>query len=323
MAWLVGLNIEHDRENQIMKISQQQYTEKILKKFRMQDSIPVATPMVIGANLRRPKEPPTYEEQEEMKQIPYRQAIGSLLYLSMGTRPDIAYAVAKMAQFCHCYRPVHWKAVQRIFKYLKGTASHGLIFESREHLNLEAWVDASFGEDLDTRKSTSGFVVTLGGKCITWKSKKQTLVALSTLESEYYALSEVTKEISWLRTLLEELHLPQMEPTLTHEDNQGCIATAHNPKNYQRTKHIEIKYHWVRHKIREGALRLQFCPSSDMMADILTKPLPIIAHQRHMEKMKLAAVDSRGSVEIGECQPQQFPATPDQLEPEGETERQE
>ena len=143
--------------------------------------------------------------------------------------------------------------------------------------------------DEDDRKSISGYVILLGGNIIAWRSKKQGLVALSTLKSEYYALLEVVKELKWLRGLLGELGYHQLDPTIVHEDNNGCIATAHNPKHHNRTKHINIKYHFVRDEIQKGTFCLEHCPSGDMTADILTKPLPKEKHTYHMGHLRLHA----------------------------------
>ena len=161
-----------------------------------------------------------------------------------------------------------------MFRYLKGTLTHGLKFISSDDFSLHGYSDADWGGDIATRKSTSGYVFRIGGATVSWKSKKQPVIALSSTESEYIALCSATQEAVWLRVLLKSLNLPQKKPTIIYEDNQGAIALSKNPKDHSRTKHIDIKYHYTREAIQCSKINVLYCPTNEMLADVFTKDLP-------------------------------------------------
>ncbi|UYV83387.1 K02A2.6-like [Cordylochernes scorpioides] len=210
-----------------------------------------------------------------MNKIPYRQTIGSLMYLMTGTRPDIAYAVSRVSQFMNNPGPSHWTAVKKIFGYLKATKNIGICFGGGScTTSLIGFSDADFAGDLDTRKSTTGYVFLLNNGPISWCSQKQNCVSLSTTESEYIAASKATKETIWLRQLLRELYQEQAKPTTIFCDNQSCIRLVHNPEYHKRTKHIDISYHFIRDHFQKHAIDLLYVCSNDQAADIFTKALP-------------------------------------------------
>jgi hypothetical protein len=260
-------------------LNQSKYIENILSRFNMQECKPIGCPIEGGARLSKDMAPKTEEEIREMEKVPYRNAVGSLIYLVTGTRPDLAVATSTVAKFCENPGPAHWTAVKRILRYLKGTSDWGLLFNPKND-TLVGYSDADWAGDPDSRRSTTGYLFTIGGVPVSWKSKKQATVALSTAEAEYMALATAAQEVSWLRKFLVNFGLDQNEATVIFEDNQGCIALAKNPVSHERTKHIDIRYHFIRELIEAKMIDLQYLPTEEMLADLLTKGM---ARDRHLE----------------------------------------
>ena len=269
----LGMEITRDQVKGTTQLTQKTYTKKILLQFGMQNSIPCDTPMITGFKLTKEMSPITPQQKLEMSSIPYRCAVGSLLYLSLHTRPDIASAVSIVAKYAENPGLPHWQAVKRIFRYLNGTRATGLLYKRGGGDILSAYSDADWAGDRDDRKSRSGCAIFLGQNLVSWKSKRQKCTAQSTSESEYIALSEAGKEIVWLRSLLQELGLEQKEPTVIWEDNTICIHTATNPVTTDRQKHIDIRYHWIREAIEMRRIEVKYCSTNKMTADIFTKAL--------------------------------------------------
>jgi hypothetical protein len=208
-----------------------------------------------------------------MKGVPYREAVGSLNWASVGTRPDISFVVGTLSQFLENPGEVHWEAVKRVFRYLKGTKDLRLVYGG-ERKGLEGFTDAD-GMSQEHRRAISGYAILIDGGAVSWSSKKQELVTLSTTEAKYVAMTHAAKEIIWLRQFLGEIFRPLEHPIPLHADNQSAIALAHNEDTFHaRTKHIDIRYHFIRYVIDNGFIHLIYCPTEDMKADILTKALP-------------------------------------------------
>lgn len=211
------------------------------------------------------------------------------MYAMLGSRPDIAYAVGLVTKFCTNPDEKHWGAVKRIFRYLAGTRDLGLNFGSRP--SCEGFCDSDWG-GVEDRRSTSGYVFILNGGAISWASRKQSVVALSSTEAEYMAITQAVKEVLWLRTLFTELGASAhaSEISKIHTDNQGAIALAKNRGFHARSKHIDIQYHFIRSHINQetGTIELLYCPTDIMTADVLTKGLPRGRHQQHTEAMGLS-----------------------------------
>ena len=196
-----------------------------------------------------------------------------LLYIATTTRPDIAAAVSILCRKVNSPRQCDWTAVKRVIRYLKETINWKLKLEAVGDLKLIGYVDADWAGDRSDRKSTSGYLFKLGEGVISWISKKQISVALSSTEAEYIAASLASQELVWLRQLLSDLHIPCIESTTLYEDNQGCIKIASNEKINARTKHIDVRHHHLRDLQFRGIINLEYCPSDQMLADIMTKPL--------------------------------------------------
>lgn len=176
---------------------------------------------------------------------PYRELIGALIYLAVATRPDISNAVSRLAQFSNNLKKQHWLTAKRVLRYLAGTTDYGLLF-FRADQPLIGYSDADWGGCALDRQSYSGYVFLLGGATISWKSQKQRTVALSSTEAEYISMTEATKEGLYLRSLLTELGLSRMAATTLYVDNQGAQYLAHDHLYHPRTKHIDIRYHFLR-----------------------------------------------------------------------------
>lgn len=197
------------------------------------------------------------------------------MFLMVCTRPDIAFAVGQMAQFSHDPRKVHMAAVQRIFGYLKGTLKFGFTYHPNSCPNsLTAFTDSDYAGDTDTRRSTTGSLLLYNGAPIAWGSRRLLFVSLSTTESEYNAISETTKDVVWVRRLLNSIGCKQPQPTKMFCDNQGAVKLSSNPEFHRRTKHIDVRYHYVREQQQLGCISVIHVGTKDQLADILTKALP-------------------------------------------------
>ena len=248
-----------------------------LIRFGMENCAPVSTPSAVGVDLGMQTRPKTDHERKQMQNVPYKEAVGALIYLSVTTRFDIAYAVSIVARHLSDPGWGHWLAVKRILRYLKGTTKMGLCFqrstESVQPPGLVVYVDADYAEDKESRRSRTGFVVQYAGGTVSCSSSLQRTVSLSTAEAEYMAAAACAQEVVWFRSLLEEIGYPQTVPTVIFEDNQSCIAMSLKTGCPSRCKHIDIRHHWLQEKVERKELLLRWLASQDMVADILTKPL--------------------------------------------------
>lgn len=225
----LGIKVLQDLVDGKVWIGQPNYVQKLLEKFGMQDSKPVSTPSAPDSKLVKKT-----AKDEEADQKKYQAAVGSLLYLSTKTRPDIAFAVGNVARFCSEPTKVHFSAVKRIMRYLKGTQDLGLLYHKHSTaLSCVGYSDADWGGSLDDRKSTSGYVFQWSGAAVSWRSRKQTCVALSTAEAEYIALSAAAQEALWIRQLIGDIVVGSVCPMEIFEDNQSAICLANNPRSYQ------------------------------------------------------------------------------------------
>jgi hypothetical protein len=195
-----------------------------------------------------------------------------LNYAALGTRPDISYAVGILSKFLDKPGTTHWAAVKRVFAYLSGTTDLVLMY-GKQQKELEGYSDAD-GSMHEERKAVSGYAFILDGGAVSWSSKKQDIIALSTTEAEYVAASHAVKEALWLRTLISQIFGSLTRPTTMHSDNQSAIALAKDHQYHARTKHIDIRFHFIRWVLEEGRITLVYCPTDKMVADTLTKALP-------------------------------------------------
>jgi hypothetical protein len=217
--------------------------------------------------------------------MPYAKLVGKLLYASNCTRPDITTSVNYLSRFMTSPHLEHWLQARRVLRYLKGTLDKGLVFDKHIAYTLVAWQDSSFA-DGPSGKSRTGYVVLMCGAVVAWGSKLQPTVALSTMEAEYMSLCAATQEVMFLRQLLTELSIVLPLSTSMMEDNKGCIDVATNSMTTSKSKHINVKLHFVRDAISDGVIVMQWCSTHDMIAHILTKfSLPGHQHARLASRM--------------------------------------
>ncbi|CAH9095979.1 unnamed protein product [Cuscuta epithymum] len=270
---ILGINIIRDRSRCTLTLNQTSYLDKVLKKFNMNYALPVNVPLASHFALSKDQSPKTGPEIDRMKSVPYSNAIGSVMYLMVSTRPDIAYAVSCLSRYMANPGMPHWNALKWLLRYLKGTISHGLVFsKSNSEICLTGYVDSNYANDRDNRKSTTSYIFTLCGSCISWKSQLQPIVALSTTESEYVAATEAFKEAIWLKRILSEIGFLRQVVTV-YSDSQSAIQLCKNPVFHDRTKHIDVRFHFIRDIVDKGGIKLCKIASEFNPADMGTKCL--------------------------------------------------
>ena len=265
-------------------LSQTKYAQDLLDKFQMNDANHVSIPCELGTKLMVDTNTPFIDATS------YRQLVGSLNYLTL-TRPDIAYSVGLVSRFMSKPQQTHLKVARRILRYIKGTLNLGLFYDANSNFTLQGFTDSDLGGDPNDGKSTCGYCFFVGSGAISWKSKKDTSVSLCSTEAEYKSCTNASKEALWLRRILEDLGLPQQEPTPLYCDNQSAIALAKNPIYHAKSKHISLHHHFIREHIQEKQVSLIYCKGEDQVADILTKPLSREKFEFHCKNLGLIPFD--------------------------------
>lgn len=263
----VGLQIKRNKEG--IFIHQSSYCQKVIERFGMADCAPVSSPVDPKVKLRKSDAGPL--------NVPFRELIGSLMYLAVISRPDIAYIVSTLSQYLSNPDQNHWTAAKRVLRYLKGTTSLGIQY-SKSGSNLVAYSDSDFCGDIDTRRSRSGVILILNNGPVLWTSKRQAGVTLSSCEAELTAATNATTSVLWTQFLLHDLGMTNIFPTLLMVDNQSAIRLIKNPEFHHKTKHIDVKNKFVREKYEEGILDVNYIPTHQQLADILTKGLSTQTH---------------------------------------------
>ena len=278
----LGCQLIRDRKNRTSQLVQTAYTERLLHTFGMWDNVhTVATPMEPGTRLVKADCPLT---PNLVLQRRYRSIVGSIGYLVQMTRCDLAFAYGQLSQFLHNPGLVHMAAAERALAYVRGTADWGLTYYdlgADKRNVLTGWVDSDFASDSDTRRSVTGYVMSLNGAPISWRSCRQGGVTLSSSEAEYVAASAVAQENAYLRSLLSGFDRPPLGPTCVWEDNAACILMSENPVNRDRSRHVDVKFHFLRERVRAGEIKLFKCWGPLNVADALTKSLPRPAFHKH------------------------------------------
>ena len=266
LRYFLGVNVVQGNDKIV--IHQSPYTKALLNRFNFENANPVSTPVDVSTVLE-----PRSDEDISFDTELYQSAVGSLLYLCTKTRPDIAFAVCNVAKYSSKPNCKHWTAVKRIFRYLRGTCDQGIVYDKSMTKECVGYSDADWAGDRSDRKSTSGYCFTFGSGLISWRTNKQTCVALSTAESEYVALSAATQQSVWLQQLLGDIGIKSNCPMTIFEDNQSAICLAKNQGDHPKSKHIDIKYHYVRDMVKHNKIVLEYCNTNNMLADIFTKAL--------------------------------------------------
>ena len=262
LKYFLGVEVLRSKEG--IFINQKKYTLDLLAESGMMECKPADTPIAVNHGLQ------ITEGVELADRERYQRLVGKLIYLSH-TRPDIAYAVSVISQFMHRPQMNHLEAALRVVRYLTGTFDHGIMFKKNGHLEIHGYTDADWAGNPIDRKSTSGYFTFVGGNLVTWKSKKQKVVALSSAEAEFRGIRNGLTEILWLRLLMEEIGFLSQKTCQMFCDNKAAISIAENPVQHDRTKHVEVDRHFIKEKIEEGSIEFPYVRSEDQLADILTK----------------------------------------------------
>ena len=292
--FILGMRIVRDEKDNSISICQDEYIKQVVKRFGLEDASPTTmVPMNPGLKLCKTgvidqPEAPKVDAKE------YQRAIGSLMYAMIGTRPDIAFAVGKLAQYSSDPRKPHREALDQVLRYLSRTRKFGLKYQCgddiQEDATLSAFSDADWGGCLDTRRSTTAFLIMISGALVNWKSKKQASVTCSTCEAEYIAASDTSREVLSWRMLLAEIGYDMSAPTMLYCDNQSAIALTKDDVHHQRTKHIDIRYHFIRELVNRKEIKLDYLDTDSMIADLLTKPLDPRRHAMLMAMIGMVEV---------------------------------
>ncbi|KAJ9552730.1 hypothetical protein OSB04_016775 [Centaurea solstitialis] len=288
-AYILGIKIYRNRSKRLIGLSQSTYIDKVLKRFRMDESKKGFIPMQHGIVLGKSQCPISSEDQDKMKSVPYASAIGSIMYAMLCTRPDVAYSVSVTSRYQQNPGEPHWVAVKNILKYLRRTKEMFL-----DEISVTGYSDASFQTDRDDFRSQSGYVFTLNGGAISWKSSKQDTIADSTTEAEYIAACDAAKEAVWLKNFLSDLRVVASisRPIDIFCDNSGAVAQAKEPREHHKSRHVLRKYHLIREIIGRGDVRICKIPTEDNVADPLTKPLARVKHEAHANSIGMQYLEA-------------------------------
>ncbi|KAL6288505.1 hypothetical protein ACE6H2_006015 [Prunus campanulata] len=264
MHYFLGIEVVQSATS--IFICQKKYALEVLEKFQMLNSNPVGTPAEVGSKLSQDP------NGERVDSTYFKQIVGSLMYLT-STRPDIMHSVSVISRYMENPTEMHLRAAKRIFRYLKGTTDFGIFYKKVKKSSFLGFTDSDYAGDIDDRKSTSGNVFLMSSGAISWSSKKQQIVTLSTTEAEFVAAASCSCQAIWLRRMLEVLGNQQQDSTTIYCDNVSAIRLSRNPVMHGRSKHIDVRYHFLRDLCKDGVIELQFCKSEDQVADLMTKPL--------------------------------------------------
>ncbi|CAH9120743.1 unnamed protein product [Cuscuta epithymum] len=269
---ILGVKITRDRKERKLWLSQESYILKVLQRFRMDNAKSVSTPLASHFKLSVQQCPSTKDEKKEMDRVPCASAVGSLMYAMVCTRPDISHAVGVVSRFLSNPGREHWEAVKWILRYLRGSSSLRLCFGNEKYV-LEGYTDSDMAGDIDSRKSTSGYLITFAGGAVSWLSRLQRCVALSTTEAEFIAATEACKELLWMKNFMKELRYSQERYVLLC-DSQSAIHLGKNLTFHSKSKHIDVRYHWIREVLNDRLLELEKVHTDNNGADMFTKALP-------------------------------------------------
>lgn len=295
ISGVLGINVDYDRAKRRIRLAQTGYAASVLERFGMEDCKPVSTPLMPSTTLSK--------TDEEGKAVPgdkawYASVVGSLMYLAVATRPDLAFAVGCLARFMSDPSEHHIVAAKRVLRYLRGTKDLSLTYAASgtNSDQLLGYCDADYAQDPDTRRSTTGLCFLMNGGAISWSSKRQSTVSTSTAEAEYTALFSGAQEACFLSQLLAELGLPAKAVTI-HCDNQPAIHIAGNPVTSSHSKHFNVRLHYTREQVQAGTIEVKYIDTGNMTADMMTKSLDRIKFEKH----RATALGHTGLTDEGEC----------------------
>jgi len=243
----------------------------------------VSTPMECHLRLKK-------GEDAERTDKPYRQLIGCLMYVMLTSRPDLCASVSYLSQFQSCPTEVHWKHAKRVLRYIKGTLEYGLVFRAKDSAPvIEAFADADWANDPTDRRSLTGYLFRVCSAAVSWLTRKQSTIALSSTEAELVALSVAVCHGKWLVRLLRDLEKEPELPVVYHEDNQSTIRVVEDERDSGRLKHVDVRHRFVHEEIQRGQVLVKYIPTGDQIADIMTKGLPLSVFQKHRTNLGLVS----------------------------------
>jgi len=284
---IVGLEIIRDEKEGTTAISQGHFIDELAVRYHQHAAPTAPTPLSSGFEFTNEDSPSTEADKQEMTHHPYRSLVGALMYIMIGTRPDISFAVGCLSRFLINPGKRHWEQALRVLNYLRGTRDLVISYSrnSKGGLTLQGFSDSDWAGEKDGSRSTSGYIWMLSGGPISWKSRLQPIVALSSTEAEYITITAAAQEGIWLRRVMAELGFEQVGATSLAVDNEGAIALSENPQAHPRTKHIRLRYHFIRQYVQEDIIKPHYVSTHDNVADIFTKNLPkdkFLGHRRAM-----------------------------------------
>ena len=277
------LGIEVSRSKKGIFLSQRKYALDLLNETGMSACSPISTPM--EENLKLSTDPNQVPANKER----YQRLVGRLMYLGH-TRPDLAYALSVVSQFMHSPKEEHMNAVIRILRYLKSSPGKGIVFTKGDNLDIKGYTDADWAGSIDDRRSTSGYFTFVGGNLVTWRSKKQDVVARSSAEAEYRGMAKGICELLWIKNLMQDLRIQQVSPMKLYCDNKAACDIAHNPVQHDRTKHVEVDRHFIKEKLEAKIIEIPHVRSEDQLADVLTKAVSIQAFNKCLNKLGMCDI---------------------------------
>ena len=281
MKYFLGMEVLQNSEG--IYISQRKYAKEVLERFGMEKSNSVKNPIVPGDRLTK------NEGGVKVDATKYKQLVGSLMYLT-ATRPDLMYVVCLISRFMASPTEMHLQTAKRVLRYLKGTVDLGVFYQKEGNGELMAYTDSDYAGDVDDRKSTSGYVFLLSEGAVAWSSKKQPVVTLSTTEAEFVATASCACQGVWMRRVLEKLGHSQGKCTTVLCDNNSTIKLSKNPVMHGRSKHIDVRFHFLRDLTREGVVELKHCGTQEQVANIMTKPLKLDVFLKLRELLGVSVV---------------------------------
>lgn len=279
MKFFLGIEIIQRTDG--IFICQRKYAGEVLQRFGMEDYNPVRNPIVPGQQISRD------EGGEKTDATQFKQMVGSLMYLT-ATRPDLMFVVSLISRFMSNPTKLHFAVIKRVMRYLKGTTDYGVFYKRGGENNFFGFTDSDYAGDMVDSKSTSGYVFLLSGGAVAWSSRKQPIVTLSTTEAEFVAAAACACQAMWMRRVLEDISQAQDKATVLMCDNISTIKLSRNPVLHGRSKHIRVRFHFLRDLVKEGIIDMKFCGTQDQLADIMTKPLKLGAFQKLKEGLGMS-----------------------------------
>jgi uncharacterized protein YjeT (DUF2065 family) len=279
------MRITRQRQQRVILLDQESYIQRVGRTYGVVASLSNRSTVPMDKRPSTKDSPVSDEEKASMNDCPYRAIIGSLMYSALSTRPDIAYASVALAQYSANPGMAHWSAARRIVQYLMDTSHYKLRLGGGDSIDVQIFSDADWAGQSDDGRSMTGGVVMVAGGCISWSSRKQSTVAISSMESEYIALVSATADARWIQQLLNEIGMSDQAPIPIMVDNKAVIDYCKNESSSSRTRHFNIKYHFVRDEVAQNHIQLLWVPTDNQIADIMTKPLDRPLFERQMKRL--------------------------------------